>query len=372
MKKVCYFTTKVSTDIRIFEKECSSLAKAGYFVYLISPNAITEVRNGVNITGVKFLHKSTFARLFILPYKLYQKAVSLNADIYHFNEPSALHFGLLLKLKKKKVIFDSFEDHPTLILEHKKLPLFVMKLISTLYEKYEYFICRYFDAIISCYHWTQERLERACSNNALIFNFPIIKAEQQKVVQKTDVDEKSICYAGLFSEMWNIENILTALSEVENVRFNLAGNGSEQIINQYKLNKGWSKVNYFGKLNYSEVFDKVFAKSAVGMALLDYIPLCKGNIGNMSNNKLFEYMAAGLPVICTDFVLWKEVVEGNSCGICVNSRDNSAIVSAINYLLNNPEIAYSMGKNGRKSVEVKYNWSNEEKKLLKIYSNLND
>ncbi len=370
MKKVCYFTTKVSTDIRIFEKECTSLAKAGYSVYLISPNAINEVKNGVNITGVKFLHKSTFARLFVLPYKLYQKALSLNADIYHFNEPSALHFGLLLKLKKKKVIFDSFEDHPTLILEHKKLPLFVMKLISRIYEKYEYFICRYFDAIISCYHWTQERLEKACSNNALIFNFPIIKAEQLNVVPKTDVDENSICYAGLFSEMWNIDKILTALTEVENVRFNLAGHGSEQIINQYKLNKGWSKVNYFGKLNHSEVYNTIYAKSSIGMALLDYIPLCKGNVGNMSNNKFFEYLLAGLPIICTDFILWQEVVKQHNCGICVNPRNPKEIISAITYLTENPTIAREMGSNGRKLVLEKFNWHMEEQKLLNVYKRL--
>jgi glycosyltransferase involved in cell wall biosynthesis len=87
----------------------------------------------------------------------------------------------------------------------------------------------------------------------------------------------------------------------------------------------------------------------------------------MSNNKLFEYMLADLPVICTDFILWKEVVEKNNCGICVNPRNVTEIAKAIQYLIENPDIAKKMGENGRKIVIEKYNWKEEEKKLLEIY-----
>ena len=90
----------------------------------------------------------------------------------------------------------------------------------------------------------------------------------------------------------------------------------------------------------------------------------------MSNNKLFEYMMAGLPVICTNFILWKEVVEENDCGICVNPNNVNEITDAINYLINNLDIAKQMGENGRKMVQKKYNWESEEKKLLEIYRSL--
>lgn len=367
--KVCYFTTKSSSDIRIFEKECSSLVKEGYSVTLVSPNSKSEIKNGVTIIGVDFLQKNTFARLFILPYKLYKKALTINADIYHFNEPSALHYGLLLKLRGKKVIFDSFEDHPTLILEHKVLPSFLMKLISKLYAFYEYHMCRNFDAIILCYHWTQERLAKACKNNDLIFNFPIIKSDSDLYIDR-NIDNNTICYAGLFSEMWNIDNILTAVSKIDDIRFNLAGHGSDQIISKYKSNIGWGKVNFIGKIKHDEVFDLVYSKSAIGMALLDYIPLCKGNVGNMSNNKFFEYLLSGIPIICTDFILWRDIVEKYNCGICVNPRNIDEIVTAINFLHANPEIAFQMGANGRKIVFEKYNWQEEEKKLLKMYKKI--
>ncbi|MFY8025083.1 MAG: glycosyltransferase [Sediminibacterium sp.] len=367
--KVCYFTTKVASDIRVFEKECTSLAKAGYSVYLVSPNATNEVKNGVSIIGAEFQPKNTFARLFILPFKLYRKALSIDADIYHFNEPSALHYGLLLKLKGKKVIFDSFEDHPTLILEHKTLPSFIMKLISKVYEFYEYLMCRNFDAVILCYHWSQERLAKACKNNALIFNFPIVKSDSE-LLSNRNAESNTICYAGLFSEMWNIENILSAISKIDDIKFNLAGHGTDQIIAKFRSNIGWEKVNYLGQIKHNQVFGLVYSKSTIGMALLDYIPLCKGNIGNMSNNKFFEYLLAGIPIICTDFILWKEIVENNNCGICVNPRNIDEIIKAIVFLKENPDVADTMGKNGRRIVIEKYNWQQEERKLLDIYAKI--
>ena len=66
MVRVCYFTSKNSTDVRVFEKECTSLVKAGYQVYLVSPNANEETKNGVHIVGVPYKKKGIFNRLFIL------------------------------------------------------------------------------------------------------------------------------------------------------------------------------------------------------------------------------------------------------------------------------------------------------------------
>jgi glycosyltransferase involved in cell wall biosynthesis len=369
MARVCYFTSKSSTDIRVFEKECVSLAKAGYEVYLVSPKARDEVRNGVNIIGVPFLKEGLINRLFLLPKLLYKKAKALNADIYHFNDPASLSYGSKLKRKGKKVIFDSFEDHPTLIMEHKEVPLIFRLLISKLYSLYEYYICKKFDGIICCYHWTLERLNKACRNSHLVFNFPII--QQLQLNRKNDIRRNgfSICYAGLFSPMWNLDTIIVSANQV-NTELNLAGHGSDAIIEKFKSTPGWDNVNYLGQIKFDEVYDLVYSKSFIGMALLDYIPLCKGNVGNMSNNKLFEYMLADLPVICTDFILWKEVVEKNNCGICVNPNNVDEIVAAIQYLVDNPDIAKQMGENGRRIVIEQYNWQEEERKLLDVYMSL--
>ncbi len=85
---------------------------------------------------------------------------------------------------------------------------------------------------------------------------------------------------------------------------------------------------------------------------------------------MFEYMSAGVPLIASNFPLWKEIVEGNKCGICVDPRDTSAIAAAIDQLVGNPEAAREMGENGREAVLTRYNWAAEEPKLLALYQQL--
>ena len=375
MIKVCYFTSKPSNDVRVFHKECSSLVKAGFEVYLVTPNSESKVLQGVNIVGVEYKSKMPLARFFLLPKLLYNAALRTNAEIYHFNDPACIRYGLKLKSKGKKVIFDSFEDHPLLLLENKKMPHLITRLMSWAYSKYEYYSCKKFDAVICCYHWTQERLRSACMLNDLIFNFPIIEVNNNLNKEQTQVrlnNDFTICYAGLISKMWNIDNIFTSLQKFRDVRFNIAGHGDHSIVERYKLKETSKSVTFLGALRPEEVYNSIYSCSDVGLALLDYIPLCKFTLGNMSNNKLFEYLKFGLPVICTDFFYWKEVVEKNNCGICVNPNNIEEIINAINYLKDNPDIVQIMGQNGKDVVAEKYNWSIEEKKLLNIYAILSE
>jgi glycosyltransferase involved in cell wall biosynthesis len=78
-------------------------------------------------------------------------------------------------------------------------------------------------------------------------------------------------------------------------------------------------------------------------------------------------MAAGLPIIATDFPNLKKIVEGNQCGICVDSSKPQEITRVIQYLIDNPVAAKEMGKNGKQAAQKKYNWGIEADKLLKIY-----
>ena len=86
--------------------------------------------------------------------------------------------------------------------------------------------------------------------------------------------------------------------------------------------------------------------------------------------KMFEYMAAGIPVIASDFPLWREIVVGNQCGLCVDPMDPAAIARAIDHLAQHPDEACQMGENGRRAVLEKFNWAVEEKKLIQLYEDL--
>jgi glycosyltransferase involved in cell wall biosynthesis len=83
--------------------------------------------------------------------------------------------------------------------------------------------------------------------------------------------------------------------------------------------------------------------------------------------KMFEYMSSGIPVIASDFPLWRDIIEGNQCGICVDPLDPKAIAAAIDYVVTHPQAAKAMGENGRRAVLQKYNWTVQANRLIDFY-----
>ena len=368
--RVCYFTSKDDNDIRVIHKECMSLKNHGYDVTVVCPDAVDRDENGIHIKGIKAGTERAFFRFFILPRRLYKVAKMVDADIYHFNDPASIKYGALLKKAGKKVIFDAFEDHPSLWMNRGGgLKGLIYKTIGLWYQNYEQRQCSKFDAILCCYHWTKDRLDKVNPKCELIFNFPIVNPNEVKGPKGIKGDAPTICYAGTMSDAWNIPTVIDAI-EGSNIQFNLAGWTADDLMDRIRQQKGWKNVNFFGKLPKQEVVEKVYNHSDIGVALYHYSPICHGKVGNMSNNKLFEYMLMGMPVVCTDFELWKEVIEKNHCGICVPPHDKTAIRSAIEYIACHPEEALEMGKNGQRMVLKQYNWASQEKILLEIYSSL--
>jgi glycosyltransferase involved in cell wall biosynthesis len=111
---------------------------------------------------------------------------------------------------------------------------------------------------------------------------------------------------------------------------------------------------------------QLMAKCHIGMALLQPTP----NYMDSYPTKLFEYMALGMPIVASDFPLYRDVIEGVNCGVCVDPTDPAAAAEAIAYLLRNPELAQEMGRNGRQAARSEYGWGREAEKLLAFYAGL--
>ncbi len=136
----------------------------------------------------------------------------------------------------------------------------------------------------------------------------------------------------------------------------------ESLRNETTKLAGWEQVNEFGHVSREEV-QQILARGMAGLVTLHPII----NYKDALPVKMFEYMAAGIPVIASDFPLWREIVEGNECGICVDPLDEKQIAEAIQYLVDHPEEAKRMGDNGRRAIEQKYSWEMEAKKLIAMY-----
>lgn len=371
--KVCHVTSVHQRyDTRIFYKECASLAKAGYDVtLLVADNKEPETRSGVKIISADFKPKSRWERIFNSSRVMFDYAMKIDAEIYHLHDPELLPVGKKLKSKGKKVIFDSHEDVPAQILNKAWIPSIFRKPCSVVYSLYANSILKKLDYVIGVTPHLVEKLRMINTNVEMITNFPILEScdtEQSFQQKSADKAPNGIVFAGGITEQWSHEEILQAIEGLD-VRYKLAGQSSREYMEKLEQYPSWTKVDYCGKIPHEKV-KELFHESTVGLALLQYSANSDGANGTLGNTKLFECMMAGLPVVCTDFKLWKDIVDKWHCGICVNPKDVNAVRQAINYLIHNPDAASSMGNNGRKAVREEFNWSIEERKLLDLYKKL--
>jgi hypothetical protein len=351
-------------DIRIFIKECSTLAAAGHQVTLIVADGQgEELKNGVRILDVGARTGGRLSRMTRTVNRVYAAALALKPDVVHFHDPELIPAALKLKRAGIKVVYDVHEDLPRQILAKHWIPGVLRPTLSRLLESLENHAARRFDAIVTS---TPHIRERFAANNprALdICNFPIL----EELVRDTPWESRreEVCYLGGISRIRGIEPIVAALPDVP-ARLNLAGIWSEAGLKEsLQQQPGWAGVNDLGVLDRAGVGD-VLARSKVGLVTLFPTP----NYVDALPIKLFEYMAAGMPVVASDFPVWRAIVDDAGCGLMVDPQNPAAIAAAIRELLSDDERAAEMGAKGRQAVLNKYSWAAEAEKLKALYQAL--
>lgn len=358
--KVCHFTSAhPADDIRIFHKECVSLAEAGHDVYLVSAQSDNQRHKGVQLISTDCPQRGRLGRMIFTAREVYKKAKSLNADIYHFHDPELLRFAGRLRRAGKVVVYDAHEDLPRQILGKEYLKF--KKTVANVIEWYEDRVARKVNLVITATPFIAERFKKINPKTIDINNFPLLSEID---VQDSDTvrDPKKICFIGGISKIRGIHELVQSL-EGTNAVLDLAGAIPEDFRASLEQLAGWKNVNPLGYIDRKQSLD---IKASVSAGVVTFLPL--PNHINAQPNKIFEYMASGLPIIGSNFPLWKEIIEKNACGVCVNPLDPADIRKGIQFILNNPDTAREMGKRGKKLVLEKYNWDIEVKKLQEAYS----
>lgn len=352
-------------DMRIFAKQCRTLAAHGYDVTLVVADGHgDEVKDGVAIADVGRLH-GRLQRIVHTTRRVRDKAVALDADVYHLHDPELIPAGLQLKRRGKTVIFDSHEDVPRQLLGKPYLGPLSRRALAHGFALYQRYACARFDGIIAATPSIRDAFRAIHPRTVDVNNFPMA-GELAPVAADAD-KQAEICYVGGIAAIRGIRELVQAGQHLRTAaRINLVGRFAEPVVEEeLRADPGWARVNAYGFLGRDGVRE-VMQRSAAGVVTFLPVP----NHFDALPTKMFEYMSSGIPVIASDFPLWRDIIEGNRCGLCVDPRDPRAIAAAADYLVANPGIAREMGANGLKAVQEKYNWAVEAARLAAFYGEI--
>jgi glycosyltransferase involved in cell wall biosynthesis len=362
--RVCHITTVHPVDDhRILHKECASLVEAGYDVTLIAPHTDNVTVSGVSVVALRVPARNRFERMLRRPRAAYHAAVALDADVYHFHDPDFLPYGVRLARAGKRVIYDAHEDVRTQVRYKDWLPRPSRGPVARAVARLEAACVAQVDAVVTPSLAARARLAPYQPNAVLVANYP--RLEQIVPAVSWDGRSQAACYVGGITRLRGATVLVDAMAHAD-AELYMAGAISPPVLRDaLERSAGWPRVRYLGRVAPEDV-PALLARARVGVIPLQPIP----NYRDAYPVKLFEYLAAGLPVVATDVPRWREVLETHDCGICVPANSPRSLGEALMTLLHDDDRARAMGERARRAAEQHYSWQSQADALVALYAKL--
>ncbi len=367
MTKVVHLTTvHQALDVRIFHKEATSLAAAGFNVVLIAPADAATMINQVRILPLA-PSRNRWERMTRIAWLAYRTALVHDADVYHFHDPELIVVGMFLKLHGKHVIYDAHEDFGKDIQDKAYLPRWSKPVLRAGVKVLEFIAGRTFDQIIAATSSIEQKFPKR--NVTLVRNVPILNELAAPNAKSFSVRPRNVVYIGGLAPFNGIEQMVRAMDMLPkdaHIRLILGGVFSSTLAERaIRGLRGWKNVDYLGRVSRERIAN-VYAQARAGLVVYQPTP----NIMECEPNKFLEVLSAGLPLIASDLPHWRRFIEQHSCGTVVSPSDPESIASAIFRLVNQPAYAEEMGRNGQRVVLEHYNWNIDGARLLALYDRL--
>lgn len=363
-RRVVHVTSvHVWSDTRIFQRMCQGLSKRGWRVSLIASNVPSQVVEGVSVHGVR-VPKSRLLRALVGGYRVVSAARAIDADVYHFHDPELLIWKWLLALGGRLVVYDMHEYVPGAITTRPWIPAGVRQVLARCWRLLERMTLRRTPVVLAersyakHYPWLPLKV--------VVLNLPDL--ETLLAIPLTAQGGR-IVYVGRVSRgrgsLRMVEAVRLLRERGIDVELDIVGPVAEAhrvelvaAIDHARL----PNVRLHGYMKPVEAW-RLAAGAVAGLAVLEPEP----NYVESFPTKMFEYMALSLPVIVSDFPLYREVVDGNACGVCVDPLDSAALATALERLLRDPAKARELGRNGREAVQKRYRWDQQLDALEGFY-----
>ena len=355
-----------STDPRIVYKIAPALA-VQYAVYCMLPLAQQKMeKDEIKMIPIP-AHESLLARILLVHPIILWKSFRVKPDLIHIFVPELMPIAFILKYFGVKVIYEVQENlYKKFKIKKKNNAL----LFQCLFRFFDRWAQRHFHFIFT----EQSYLSQYRNVNQvweIIYNYcSLTFIDQNKNEQKSDCTCPVFFYSGVISLERGLDTLIGALNIFKSVhdQFHVHLFGKIRL-DQKELESiaGYSQVaqhlTFYGYTDYKVVFANT-SHALAGIALLKPV----GDYVESYPTKLFEYMGLKLPVITSNFPLYKDVVESADCGYCINPYNTNQLAEVLLHITANPIKSIQMGQNGREAVQKKYNWKTEENKLLSFYT----
>lgn len=278
--------------------------------------------------------------------------------IVHLFMPELLPIALLFRFLGGQVVYEVQENHR---LKFDRKPRNKHPIFQRFFNWFDGLARRYCHFVFTEDSYLSE-YDTLGLPHAVVHNFAEMSAQMSS--PKRDRGRPSdistdLCYLGLISNDRGLDTMLAVLDYLKSSRLHLFGRISDTPFPPQ------DRVILYGHVA-QEIAFPLMSRCVAGLALLKPV----GDYRDSYPTKLFEYMALGLPVIASDFPLYRSVIATHKCGFCVDPTDVVAIAARITWLIAHPEEAQRMGENGWQAVRDFYNWKLEAKKLLELYQNI--
>lgn len=350
-------------DVRIFHKECQGLAAAGFDTRLLVADGRGDaVAGGVRVTDIG-ASRGRLQRMLLQPWRMWRVARRTPARLFHFHDPELLPVGLLLRWGGRHVVYDSHEDVPRAILSKFWIRPWLRRAVAAVFEGFEDFAARRLSAVVAATPHIARRFARLNRRSLDVNNYPMQRELADGVAAATE--GRKVCYIGGIGRIRGAVEMVTALEHVDATLVMAGAFENADTEARVRALPGWRRVDYRGMVSRAEV-RRIMAESRAGLVFFHPEP----NHVDAQPNKIFEYMSAGLPVLASDFPLWRSLLEASGAGRCANPLDPRAIASCIAGVLDDPAAATAMGARGRAAVHGTYHWAHEERKLVQLYREL--
>jgi len=353
-------------DPRIFHKECRSLAMAGYGVTVIGRRPETATSwDGIKVRIVPE-PRNRGERMTRTVWSLYRAALRENAEIYHFHDPELMPVGALLRMRGKRVIYDVHEDFAFDILHKEWIPGLLRWPVSIAYRACQMALTSSFDRVIAATPAIARNFPPA--KTRCVRNFPWSHEFGCSGSLPHEQRDPIAVYVGTLADARGMREMRQAVELVAKeipIKLVMAGWVNPGARAEFLRDSESELFEFKGRLDRAGVA-QLLGRARVGMLLFHPLP----NHVNAMPHKLFEYLAAGLPVIVSDFPCWRELIGREGCALFVDPLSPASIAEALLWLLRHPAQAAQMGQNGRRAVAENYNWERESERLLTTYAEL--